>query len=151
MAALLYEELYSSVPLSPPPNPWALTVWTQFSHPKCQPVRSGEQGEEGRRQEMKIFLRRGNLSSKGCFRARSGTAAAARPSPSLPPSLNVSHRYISFALSPLPRYLGEGKAGLKSKATTDAARRLGLGKRLDSLARACALNQSSAKCFQITN
>ena len=50
-----------------------------------------------------------------------------------------------------PRYLGGGRqGGIKVKG--DDASRLGIGKRLRSLlARACALNQSSAKCFQITN
>ena len=52
-------------------------------------------------------------------------------------SLNVSHRYISFALSPLPRclprYLGEGRRGGIKVKGDDASRRLGLGKRLSPL------------------
>ena len=70
---------------------------------------------------------------------------------------NVSHRYISFALSSLPPSIfwaegGSEAGGIKVKG--DDARAAWAWRASVSLgddARACALNQSSAKCFQITN
>ena len=96
---------------------------------------------------MKIFLarqrRNRNLSSKGCFRESSSSCVARSRSlplllisPLSPLLLNVSHRYISFALSRLPRYLGlKGKSGIKVKGDDGAHGEwrllgLGLGERL---------------------
>ena len=111
---------------------------------------------------MKIFLARQrrsrNLSSKGCFRESSSSSCVARSrslpllliSPLSPLLLNVSHRYISFALSRLPRYLGlKGKSGIKVKGDDGAHgewRLLGLGLGLglgERLLGACCLSDDA--------
>ena len=137
----------SPVVLSPLPNPSALTVWTQFSHLKCQSARSRE---ERRRQQMKIFLRRTRKSVKQRLFSSGERCSSCAVHPLLPQCVTSLYFFRTLpAPSMPPRYLGGGRQGGIKVKGDDASR---LGKRLRSLlARACALNQSSAKCFQITN